>query len=162
MAVAVGEQGNQMLDAHQLMWTQIAAGISVLLFGLMLFNLVRMVGPDAGRAELGQGRGHHHGLQGRSAGDARLDDQNDARPIIRYRYHVGGQELEGDKVFVGGITMTTGVLAENWPDDIRSAPMSTSMSIRSTRPRRCWSRPQRRTSRRSWRSRSCSASLPPL
>jgi len=33
MAVAVGEQGNQMLDAHQLMWTQIAAGISVLLFG---------------------------------------------------------------------------------------------------------------------------------
>ena len=29
-------------------------------------------GPDAGRAELGQGGGHHHGLKGRSAGDARL------------------------------------------------------------------------------------------
>ncbi|SFI64802.1 hypothetical protein SAMN04487925_103589 [Bradyrhizobium sp. cf659] len=33
-----------MLDAQQLMWTQIAAGISVSLFGLTLFNLVRMRG----------------------------------------------------------------------------------------------------------------------
>ena len=33
-----------MLDAHQLLWTQIAAGIAVLLFGRMLFNLVRIRG----------------------------------------------------------------------------------------------------------------------
>src|SRR5579859_1291214 len=35
-------QGNQMLDAHQLLWTQIAAGICLLIFGGMLFNLIRM------------------------------------------------------------------------------------------------------------------------
>jgi hypothetical protein len=39
------------------------------------------------------------------------DDRNDAKPIIRYRYQAGGQELEGDKVFVGGTVITTRVLA---------------------------------------------------
>ena len=112
MAVAVGEQGNQMLDAHQLMWTQIAAGISVLLFGLMLFNLVRLWG----RMRAARSWDKVEGIITVSRVDRPAthasDDQNDARPIIRYRYQVGGQELEGDKVFVGGISMTTGVLAE--------------------------------------------------
>src|SRR3954464_5930499 len=44
MAVAAEVQGNRMLNAQQLMWTQIAAGIAVLLFGLTLFNLIRMRG----------------------------------------------------------------------------------------------------------------------
>jgi hypothetical protein len=101
-----------MLDAHQLMWTQIAAGISVLLFGLMLFNLVRMWG----RMQAARSWDKVEGIITVSRVDRPAthasDDQNDARPIIRYRYHFGGQELESDKVFVGGIAMTTGVLAE--------------------------------------------------
>lgn len=101
-----------MLNAHQLMWTQIAAGISVLLFGLMLFNLVRMWG----RMQAARSWDKVEGIITVSRVDRPAthasDDRNDARPIIRYRYHVGGQELEGDKVFVGGIVMTTGVLAE--------------------------------------------------
>src|SRR6186713_1430518 len=44
MAVAAEAQGDRMLNAQQLMWTQIAAGIAVLLFGLTLFNLARMWG----------------------------------------------------------------------------------------------------------------------
>jgi hypothetical protein len=44
MAVVAEAQGNRMLNAQQLMWTQIAAGIAVLLFGLTLFNLIRMRG----------------------------------------------------------------------------------------------------------------------
>ncbi|MGY0569778.1 DUF3592 domain-containing protein [Bradyrhizobium sp. RDM12] len=94
------------------MWTQIAAGISVLLSGLMLFNLVRTW-------RLMQAARSWNKVEGiitvsrvdRPATHA-SDDQNDAKPIIRYRYQVGGQELEGDKVFVGGISVTTGVLAE--------------------------------------------------
>ena len=33
-----------MLDAHQLLWTQVAAGACLLISGGMLFNLVRMRG----------------------------------------------------------------------------------------------------------------------
>ena len=33
-----------MLDAHQLLWTQIAAGICLLIFGGMLYNLIRVRG----------------------------------------------------------------------------------------------------------------------
>jgi hypothetical protein len=33
-----------MLDAHQLLWTQIAAGVCLLIFGGLLFNLFRMRG----------------------------------------------------------------------------------------------------------------------
>jgi hypothetical protein len=31
-----------MLDAHQLMWTRIAAGVCLLIFGGLLFNLFRL------------------------------------------------------------------------------------------------------------------------
>jgi hypothetical protein len=112
MAVAFGEQGNQMLDAQHLMWTQIAAGVSVLLFGLMLLNLVRMWG----RMRAARGWDKVEGIITVSRVERPVahvsDDQNDAKPIIRYSYQFGGQELESDKVFVGGISMTTAVLAE--------------------------------------------------
>ncbi|MGT2436876.1 DUF3592 domain-containing protein [Bradyrhizobium betae] len=100
-----------MLNAQQLMWTQIAAGISVLLFGLMLVNLVRM----RGRMQAARSWDKVEGVITVSTveqPEAHVsDDQNDAKPIIRYRYRAGGEELEGDKVFVGGIAMTTKVLA---------------------------------------------------
>ena len=100
-----------MLNAHQLMWTQIAAGISVLLFGLMLFNLVRMWG----RMQAARSWDKVEGIITVSRVDQPAthasDDRNDAKPIIRYRYQAGGQELESDKVFVGGSVITTRVLA---------------------------------------------------
>jgi len=100
-----------MLNAQQLMWTQIAAGISVLLFGLMLFNLVRMWG----RMQAARSWDKVEGIITVSRVDQPAthasDDRNDAKPIIRYRYQAGGQELESDKVFVGGSVITTRVLA---------------------------------------------------
>ncbi|MDN3276331.1 DUF3592 domain-containing protein [Frankia sp. RB7] len=100
-----------MLDAHQLMWTQIAAGISVLLFGLMLFNLVRMWGRMQAARSWDKVEGIITVSQVDQPATHTSDDQNDAKPIIRYRYQAGGQELESDKVFVGGAAMTTRVLA---------------------------------------------------
>lgn len=100
-----------MLDAQGLMWTQIAAGISALLFGLMLFNLARM----RGQMQAARSWDKVEGVITVSTVDQPAthtsDDRNDAKPIIRYRYHAGGEELEGDKIFVGGIAMTTKALA---------------------------------------------------
>lgn len=100
-----------MLDAQGLMWTQIAAGISALLFGLMLFNLVRM----RGQMQAARSWDKVEGIVTVSTVDQPAthasDDRNDAKPIIRYRYHAGVEELEGDKIFVGGIAMTTKALA---------------------------------------------------
>jgi hypothetical protein len=39
------------------------------------------------------------------------DDLNDASPIVRYRYRVGGQDLESDRIAIGGQPMMTRVLA---------------------------------------------------
>jgi hypothetical protein len=111
MAVAAEEQGNRMLNAQQLMWTQIAAGIAVLLFGLTLLNLVRM----RGRMQAARSWDRVEGIITVSRVDQPAahasDDRNDAKPIIRYRYQAGGQELESDKIFVGGPAITTRVLA---------------------------------------------------
>lgn len=100
-----------MLDAQGLMWTQIAAGISVLLFGLMLLNLARM----RGRMQAARSWERLEGIITVSRVDQPAthlsDDRNDARPVIRYRYHAGGENLESDNIFVGGIAMTTKVLA---------------------------------------------------
>lgn len=100
-----------MLDAQGLMWTQIAAGISALLFGLMLFNLARM----RGQMQAARSWDKVEGVITVSTVDQPAthvsDDRNDAKPIIRYRYHAGGEELESDRIFVGGIAMTTKALA---------------------------------------------------
>jgi hypothetical protein len=39
------------------------------------------------------------------------DDQNDAAPVIRYRYRADGQDLESDRIRIGGQPLTTRVLA---------------------------------------------------
>jgi hypothetical protein len=100
-----------MLDAHQLLWTQIAAGICALLFGLTLFNLVR----TRGRMQAARSWDKVEAIITVSRVDQPAthvsDDLNDATPVIRYRYRAGGQELESDKVVVGGLAMTTRVLA---------------------------------------------------
>src|SRR4051794_36393963 len=74
-------QGNRMLNAQQLMWTQIAAGIAVLLFGLTLFNLIRM----RGRMVAARSWDKVEGIITVSRVDQPTahtsDDRNDAKPI---------------------------------------------------------------------------------
>jgi Protein of unknown function (DUF3592) len=100
-----------MLDAHQLLWTQIAAGICLLIFGGLLFNLFRM------RSQMQAARGWDkiEGVITVSEVDQPpahvSDDLNDATPVIRYRYRAGGQDLESDQVAIGGQPLTTRVFA---------------------------------------------------
>lgn len=111
MAIVAEEQDNEMLDAQGLMWTEIAAGIAVLLFGLSLYGLLHM------RSRMKHARTWDKvaGVITASGVDQPAahvsDDQNDATPVIRYRYRVGGRDFESDKVNVGGLAMTTRVLA---------------------------------------------------
>jgi hypothetical protein len=100
-----------MLDAHQLLWTQIAAGICLLIFAAMLFNLFRL------RSRM-QAAGKWDKIEGviivsrvEQPPSHLSDDLNDASPVIRYRYHAAGQELESDRIRVGGQPLTTRVLA---------------------------------------------------
>jgi hypothetical protein len=100
-----------MLDAHQLLWTQIAAGIFLLLFAGMFFNLVRL----NGRMRAARSWDKVEGVITVSRVDQPpvhvSDDLNDATPIIRYRYRAGGQEFESDQIRIGGQPLTTRVLA---------------------------------------------------
>jgi hypothetical protein len=102
---------NLMLDAHQLLWTQIAAGVCLLIFASLLFNLFRM----RSRMQSARSWGKVEGVITVSKVDQprehTSDDLNDATPVIRYRYRVGGQDLEGDQVAIGGQPLTTRVLA---------------------------------------------------
>lgn len=100
-----------MLDAHQLLWTQIAAGVCLLIFGGLLLNLVRM------RSRM-QAAGNWNRVEGviiasevEQPPTHVSDDLNDASPVIRYRYRVDGRDLESDQVGIGGQPMTTRVLA---------------------------------------------------
>jgi len=100
-----------MLDAHQLLWTQIAASVCLLIFGGMLFNMFRM------RSRM-QAAGNWDKIEGVvtvSKVDQPpvhvSDDLNDATPIVHFRYRAGGQEIEGDGIRVGGAPLTTRVLA---------------------------------------------------
>jgi hypothetical protein len=100
-----------MLDAHQLLWTQIAAGVCLLIFGGLLFNTFRM----RNRMQAAGNWDKIEGIITVSKVDQPpthvSDDLNDATPVIHYRYRAGGQEIEGDQISIGGSPLTTRVLA---------------------------------------------------
>ena len=91
-----------MLDARQLLWTEIAAGICLLIFAGMLFGLLRL----RSRMQAAKKWDKVEGVITVSKVDqppAHLsDDLNDAAPIIRYRYRAGGQEFESGQIRIGG------------------------------------------------------------
>jgi len=100
-----------MLDAHQLLWTQIAAGVCLLNFAGLLYNLVR----SRQRMQAARNWDRVEGIVTASEVEQPAshvsDDLNDATPIIRYRYRAGSQDIEGDQVQIGGLPLTTRVLA---------------------------------------------------
>src|SRR5260370_3242657 len=98
-----------MLDAHQLLWTQIAAGGCLLVFGGLLFNLVRL------RSQM-QAASNWERIEGvitvsrvEQPPSHVSDDLNDASPAIRYRYPPCGQVLESGPIRVAGQPMATRV-----------------------------------------------------
>src|SRR5258708_4287486 len=90
-----------MLDAHQLLWTQIAAGVCLLIFGAMLFNLIRMRGQMQAARNWDKIEGVITVSEVDQPPEHVSDDLNDATAIIRYRYRVDGQEMENDQVAIG-------------------------------------------------------------
>jgi hypothetical protein len=100
-----------MLDAQQLLWTQIAAGVCLLILGALLFNLMRMRGHMQAARNWDKIEGVITVSRVDQPPQHASDDLNDATPIIRYRYRAGGQDLEGDQLAIGGQAMMTRVLA---------------------------------------------------
>jgi hypothetical protein len=100
-----------MLDAHQLLWTQIGAGVCLLIFGGMLFNLFHMRSQMQAARNWDKVEGVITVSRVEQPSEHVSDDLNDASPIVRYRYRVGGQNLESDRIAIGGQPMMTRVLA---------------------------------------------------
>lgn len=100
-----------MLDAHQLLWTQIGAGVCLLIFGGMLFNLLRTRSQMQAAKNWDQVEGVITVSRVEQPSEHVSDDLNDASPIVRYRYRARGQDLESDRIAIGGQPMMTRVLA---------------------------------------------------
>lgn len=100
-----------MLDAHQLLWTQIGAGVCLLIFGGMLFNLFRMRSQMRAARNWNKVEGVITVSRVEQPSEHVFDDLNDASPVVRYRYRVGGQDLESDRIAIGGQPIMTRVLA---------------------------------------------------
>jgi len=99
------------MDSTQLLWTQLAAGVFTLLFAGTLFNLIRMRGRIGAAAAWPAVEGTIIASSVDAPAAHVSDDANDAKPVVRYRYRVGGRELDGDKISVGGAALTTRTLA---------------------------------------------------
>jgi Protein of unknown function (DUF3592) len=100
-----------MLDAQHLLWTRIAAGVCLLIFTGQLFNLFRMRSQMRAAASWDVVEGVITVSQVDQPSSHVSDDQGDASPVIRYRYNVGGKDLESDRIMPGGTPLMTRVLA---------------------------------------------------
>jgi Protein of unknown function (DUF3592) len=100
-----------MLDAHQLLWTQIAAGVCLLNFACLLFRLVRLLGQRRSASTWSKVDGVITTSEVDLPPSHVSDDETDATPVIRYRYRIEGNDLEGDRIGIGEVAMTTRLLA---------------------------------------------------
>jgi len=100
-----------MLDPQHLLWTQIAAGVCLLIFAGQIFNLLRMRSQMRAAESWSKTEGVITVSKVDQPPSHVSDDLNDASPIIRYRYNAGGKDLESDRIMAGGQPLTTRVLA---------------------------------------------------
>ncbi|MBI5261333.1 MAG: DUF3592 domain-containing protein [Bradyrhizobium sp.] len=99
------------MDSIQLLWTQIGAGVSTVLFGGTLFNLLRLRSRIAAAARWTRVEGVILASEVHAPLVPVSDDQDDATPTVRYRYRVGEREFESDRTMIGGEPLTTRMLA---------------------------------------------------
>ena len=100
-----------MLDPQHLLWTQIAAGVCLLIFAGQLFNLFQMQSQMRAAANWEMTEGVITVSRVDQPPSHVSDDQDDASPVIRYRYQAGGRDFESDRIMLGGQPLTTRVLA---------------------------------------------------
>lgn len=101
-----------MLDATQLLWTQIAAAVCVLIFAGQVYNLLRLRSlMEASKAWITIG-GEIIASEAKLPPSHTSDDQSDVDAIVRYRYRVGGRNYESDRIKIGGQTSMTRAFAD--------------------------------------------------
>lgn len=101
-----------MLDATQLLWTQIAAGVCALIFAGQVYNLLRLRSlMEASKAWITIG-GEIITSEAKLPPSHTSDDQDDVDAIVRYRYRVGGQNYESDRIKIGGQASMTRAFAD--------------------------------------------------
>lgn len=100
-----------MLDAHQLLWTQIAAGVCTANFIGLMVRLFRSRGQTKAAGKWDKVEGVIIASEIDQPPSHASDDASDASPVIRYSYRANGRDLESDRVRIGGASMTTRMLA---------------------------------------------------
>ena len=132
-----------MLDATQLLWTQIAAGVCLLIFAGLAYNLLRLRRQiEASKAWI-KTDGDIVASEAKIPMSHTSDDQDDVDAVIRYSYRIDGQTHESDRIKFGGGAMMSRASAEalvaRYPVgariDVYCDPM--------TRRMQCWSRASR-------------------
>ena len=135
-----------MLDAQHLLWTQIAAGVCLLIFAGQLFNLFQMRSQMRAAANWEMTEGVITVSRVDQPPSHVSDDQDDASPVIRYRYHAGGQDFESDRIMLGGQPLTTRVLALRQAARYPVGAASASTWTPRIPATRCWSPTKRKIS----------------
>jgi hypothetical protein len=145
-----------MLDATQLLATQIAAGVCLLIFVGLAYNLLRLRRRmEASKAWI-KGEGDIIASEAKIPPSHRSDDA-----VIRYRYRVSDQIYESDCIKFGG----QGPMSRAFADAlVAKYPLGARVDVyfdpHMTRKTRCCSRASRTTSSLCWFSRPCSGSAP--
>jgi hypothetical protein len=91
-----------MLDATQLLATQIAAGVCLLIFVGLAYNLLRLRRRMEASKSWIKGEGDIIASEAKIPPSHRSDDQDDVDAVIRYRYRVSDQTYESDCIKFGG------------------------------------------------------------
>jgi hypothetical protein len=92
------------MDATQLMWTQIAAGVVLLLFAGSLWNLLRLRAQMRASKSWGKTEGEIVVSELKIPATHRSDDDDDVRALIHYRYSVGTETFKSECIKLGGQT----------------------------------------------------------
>ena len=101
-----------MLDPSQLLYTQIAAGVSLLIFAGLAYNLLRLRRQMEASKAWVKCDGDIVVSEAKIPLSHRSDDQDDIDAIIRYRYQVSGQAYESNCIKFGGQPMMSRAFAD--------------------------------------------------
>jgi hypothetical protein len=101
-----------MLDANQLLYTQIAVAVCLLIFAGFAYNLLRLRRQMKASSAWIKSEGNIIASEAKIPLSHTSDDQDDVDAFIRYRFVVGGQTHESGRIKFGGQPMMSRALAD--------------------------------------------------
>ena len=101
-----------MLDASQLLYTQIAAVICLLILAGLLYDMWRLRRAMEASRAWAKIEGDIVSSEAKIPPSHTSDDQNDVDPVVLYRYRVGDQTHQSNRVIFGGQPSLSRGLAE--------------------------------------------------